>query len=78
MARLKEFCQEFFYGTSPFALRAQYLILALDAIIVLYFVVSTFWEYNNDFILLTDRLIGAILIAEFFGRLTSMLQKPIG
>ena len=83
VTRLKKFCHEFFYGTSTFAMRAQYLMLALDLVIVLYFVVSTFWEYNNEAILLTDKLIGVILIAVFSGRLIAdddrlgYLTKPM-
>lgn len=69
MTRLEQFCREFFYGTSEFGIRAQYLMLALDVVIVLYFVVSTFWGYNNDVVLFADRVIGVILFIELSGRL---------
>ena len=83
MTRLEKFCREFFYGKSEFGVRAQYLMLALDGVIVLYFVVSTFWGYNNDVILFTDRIIGLILFIELSGRVIAdedklgFLSKPL-
>jgi voltage-gated potassium channel len=83
VTRVEKFFREFFYGTSEFGMRAQYLMLALDVVIVLYFVVSTFWGYNKDIILFTDRVIGLILIIELSGRLIAdedrigFLSKPL-
>ena len=83
VTRAKKFCYEFFYGTCEFGIRARYAMLVLDTVILLYFVVSSFWEYDNDLILVTDRVIGLILLAEFGGRLIAdddrigFLTKPL-
>jgi hypothetical protein len=40
MNRFGKFCRETYYGMSPRALRAQYLFLTLDLLIISYFVVT--------------------------------------
>ena len=82
MARLREWCREFFYGTSEAGLRGRYIMLGVDSAIVVYFLVTTFIE-PHDWILFTDRIIGVFLVLELSGRLIAdvdrigLISKPL-
>jgi voltage-gated potassium channel len=71
-----------YYGLSPRALRAQYLFLAFDLLIITYFVVTTFLE-PYDWIIVVDMAIGVILVIDFVCRLAAQrdpgafLVKPM-
>lgn len=78
----KEFCREFFYGTSKRGMQGRYIMLALDSAILLYFVATTFLPLD-DWIIFTDRIIGIILIIELGGRVIAdsdkmgLLSRPL-
>lgn len=82
MARLKEFCREFFYGTSELGTRGRYIMLAIDTVIIAYFLVTTFLPFT-DLIMWIDILIGVFLILELAGRVIAdtdkigLLSKPL-
>ena len=82
MKRFREICREMYYGLSPRALRAQYLFLAFDLLIITYFVVTTFLE-PYDWIIVVDMAIGVILVIDFVCRLAAQrdpgafLVKPM-
>ncbi len=82
MTQLKLRCREFFYGTSESGMRGRYVLLAIDAAIIMYFIGSTFLPVN-DTILLIDRVIGVLLIAELLGRVLAdadrmgLLSRPL-
>jgi voltage-gated potassium channel len=67
MARITEFCREFYYGSSALGVRGRYVILAVDLAIILYFVATTFLP-PEEWIIFTDKIIGTILIVELAGR----------
>lgn len=68
MARIREFCREFFYGSSERGVRGRYIMLGVDSAIVAYFIVTTFLPLT-DWIVFTDRIIGMILVVELSGRI---------
>jgi voltage-gated potassium channel len=82
MARLREFCREFFYGTGELGSRGRYAMLLVDVSIVLYFIVTTFLPLY-DWIKITDQIIGVILAIELAGRVVAdsdrvgMLSRPL-
>lgn len=82
MARIKEFCREFFYGSSESGVRGRYVMLGIDTAIVLYFIATTFLPLY-DWIIITDRLIGIFLAIELTGRLIAdsdkmgLLSRPL-
>ncbi len=68
MNELTGFCREIYYGATPRALRARYVLLLLDLVIVTYFVATTFMPASYDWIVVADMVIGFTLIVDFFGR----------
>jgi voltage-gated potassium channel len=70
MNSLKDWCVETYYGTSSRALRARYLLLGVDLLIICYFVTTTFLEFQT-WIFVVDAFIGAWLVIEFMGRLVA-------
>jgi voltage-gated potassium channel len=82
MTRIKEFCREFFYGTSERGTRGRYIMLTVDLLIVLYFVITTFMPYDR-WMLYTDTVIGVLLVIELVGRVIAdsdkmgLLSKPL-
>jgi voltage-gated potassium channel len=70
MKRFRQACRELYYGLSPRALRAQYLFLAFDLLVISYFVVTTFLE-PYDWIVTVDIIIGFILVIDFVCRLAA-------
>jgi voltage-gated potassium channel len=64
---MQTYFKELFYGRSATALRAQYVMLSLDVIIVVYFIGTSFIPLN-DLIIFIDAVIGVFLIAELAGR----------
>ena len=82
MKRFRQACRELYYGLSPRALRAQYLFLAFDLLVISYFVVTTFLE-PYDWIVTVDIVIGCILVVDFVCRLAAQrdpgafLVKPM-
>lgn len=82
MKNLTNICREIYYGDTPRALRARYIFIIFDLLIVSYFVVTTFLE-SYDWIVYVDMAIGVILIVDFLGRLLadsdrgSFLVKPM-
>jgi voltage-gated potassium channel len=65
--RIREFCREFYYGSSRLGVRGRYVVLAVDLSIILYFVATTFLPLE-EWIIVADQIIGAILIVEMAGR----------
>jgi len=82
MSSLKDFCREIYYGHTARALRARFVFILFDLLIVSYFVVSTFLK-PYAWIVYVDMAIGVILSAGFFGRLIAdddrgaFLVKPM-
>lgn len=82
MTRIKEFCLEFFYGTSELGARGRFVMLVVDTSIILYFIATTFLPLQ-DWIIFTDRIIGVILVLELAGRLIAdsdklgLLSRPL-
>lgn len=82
MKNLTNICREIYYGDTPRALRARYIFIIFDLLIVSYFVVTTFLE-SYGWIVYVDMAIGVILIVDFLGRLLadsdrgSFLVKPM-
>ena len=72
MSRLTSFCQEIFYGITPRAVRARYVLLFFDLLIIAYFVVTTFMR-PYDWIVVVDVIFGILLIFDFIGR---MIAQP--
>jgi voltage-gated potassium channel len=67
-------CREIYYGHSPRALSAQYWFLALDLLIVGYFVVTTFLE-PYDWIVYVDMAIGVVLLVDFLCRFAAQYDR---
>jgi len=81
-AATKAFCREFFYGTSERGVRGRYIMLAIDTAIVLYFIVTTFLQFDT-WMAITDRIIGVYMIVELSGRIIAdsdkmgLLSRPL-
>jgi voltage-gated potassium channel len=69
-----ETCREIYYGLTPRALRAQYLFLGFDLLVISYFVVTTFLD-PYDWIVTADIIIGAILLIDFLCRLVAQRDR---
>jgi len=65
---LVNFCREIYYGDTPRAVRARYIFIVFDLLVVSYFVVTTFLELF-EWIIYADIAIGVILTVDFVGRL---------
>jgi voltage-gated potassium channel len=82
MRALQPYCKELFYGRSQKALRAQSVMLALDLLIVAYFIATSFVPLTNVIIVI-DALIGVLLIIELAGRVIAdseriaLLTRPL-
>jgi voltage-gated potassium channel len=74
MTSLKASCAEFFYGTGERGARGRYIMLGVDTVIVLYFVITTFLPFEQ-WILVTDIIIGVFLIVEFIARFVADSDK---
>jgi voltage-gated potassium channel len=74
MARIREFCREFFYGSSERGVRGRYIMLGVDTAIIAYFIITTFLPLT-DWIVFTDRIIGIILVVELSGRIIAETDK---
>ena len=67
-------CREIYYGHSMRALRAQYLFLTLDLLIISYFVVTTFL-YPYEWIVFVDMAIGIVLVIDFLCRFAAQYDR---
>ena len=67
MQTLQAQCKELFHGTSARALGAQYVMLALDVIVVVYFIGTSFVPLN-DVVIVIDAVIGVLLVVELAAR----------
>ena len=76
MQRLKPWCREVYYGTTPVAVTARYLMLALDCLIIAYFVATTFVSFST-WIAIADFTIGIWLVFELAGRIIAD-DEPFG
>jgi len=82
MKTLISFCREMYYGSTKRALRARYLFIAFDLLVIGYFVVTTFLGPRH-WIVTADMAIGAMLVVDFLGRLLAdrnrgaFLVKPM-
>ena len=82
MSGFKALCREFFYGSDDSSVRGRYIMLAVDALILLYFVVTTFIPFTG-WIRITDMIIGLILILELSGRVIAdsdrigLMSRPL-
>lgn len=82
MNELTSLCREIYYGHTRRALRARYVFLIFDLLVVTYFVITTFLDLY-EWIIYADMAIGIILVAEFIGRLVAdsdrgaFLVKPM-
>jgi len=74
MNRFNKHCREIYYGMSPRALRAQYLFLVLDLLIISYFVVTTFLD-PDEWIVAVDMAIGIVLVIDFLCRLSAQFDR---
>lgn len=64
---LTAWCRELYYGTDDSALRGRFVILAVDVLILVYFVVTTFLPFER-WIEYVDFVIAAWLLLEFTSR----------
>jgi voltage-gated potassium channel len=82
MKKLTVLCQELYYGLTPRAVKTRSLLLIADVIIICYFVATTFMPLEG-WIIVLDVVIGALLVADFFGRMlahsdrVSFLFRPL-
>ena len=74
MNRFRKYCRETYYGLSPRALRAQYGFLALDLLIISYFVVTTFLD-PHAWMVTVDMAIGIVLIIDFLCRYAAQFDR---
>ncbi|HEY5623724.1 MAG TPA: ion transporter [Gammaproteobacteria bacterium] len=72
MSRLTSLCQEIYYGLTPRALRARYLLLVFDLFVISYFVTTTFMD-PHEWVAVVDVVLAILLIADFLGR---MIAQP--
>jgi len=68
MSRLTSQCQEFYYGLTPKALRARYVLLFFDLFVISYFIVTTFVQ-PYEWMIVADIIIGVLLVIDFVGRM---------
>ena len=68
MSRLTSLSQEIYYGLTPKALRARYLLLVFDLFVISYFVATTFMQ-PHEWIAIVDITIGVLLVIDFVGRM---------
>jgi voltage-gated potassium channel len=68
MSRLTSLSQEIYYGLTPKALRARYLLLVFDLSVISYFVATTFMQ-PHEWIAIVDITIGVLLVIDFVGRM---------
>ena len=68
MSPLANACQELYYGLTPRAIRARAALLAVDIVIIGYFVATTFLPLY-DWIIVLDVFFGCLLIVDFVARM---------
>ena len=68
MSRLTSLCQELYYGLTPKALRARYVLVFFDLFVISYFIVTTFMR-PYEWIVVADIMIGVLLVIDFLGRM---------
>lgn len=68
MSRLTSLCQELYYGLTPKALRARYVLVFFDLFVISYFIVTTFMR-PYEWIVVADTMIGVLLVIDFLGRM---------
>ena len=68
MSRLTSLCQELYYGLTPKALRARYVLVFFDLFVISYFIVTTFLR-PYEWIVVADIMIGVLLVIDFLGRM---------
>ena len=74
MKQFSKYCREIYYGLSPRALRAQYLFLALDLLIISYFVVTTFLA-PHQWMVTVDIAIGVVMVIDFLCRFAAQSDR---
>ena len=67
MNRVTQLSRELYHGVTPRALRARYLFITFDLVVISYFVVTTFIE-PYTWVIYVDFAIGVILLGDFGGR----------
>lgn len=67
MNKLTSFCRDIYYGNTPRAIRARFVFLIFDLLVVSYFLATTFLELH-EWIIYVDMAIGVILVVDFVGR----------
>lgn len=67
LENLTAWCRELYYGTDDSALRGRFVLLAVDMLILVYFVVTTFMPFER-WIELVDFVIAFWLLLEFVSR----------
>jgi voltage-gated potassium channel len=65
---LTSLCQELYYGLTPKALRARYVLAFFDLFVISYFIVTTFMR-PYEWIVVADIMIGVLLVIDFLGRM---------
>ncbi|MDJ0938770.1 MAG: ion channel [Woeseiaceae bacterium] len=68
MNAITAFCRDLYHGRSQRAVRARLTFLALDVLIVAYFVVTTFLDLHR-WIIIVDMIIGVVLLIDFIARM---------
>lgn len=82
MQRLQPFLREMLYGHSDEALKARYVLLVSDLVIVSYFIVTTFLP-TAPWMPVVDAIIGVALLLELVARVIAdrdsvgLLSKPL-
>jgi len=70
MSRITSYCQEIYYGLTPKALRARYVLVVFDLFIISYFIVTTFMR-PYEWVIVADVSIGVLLVIDFFARMAA-------
>ena len=74
MNRLTSSCQELYYGLTPKALGARYVLVVFDLFVISYFVVTTFMQ-PHEWMVVADITIGVLLVIDFLGRMAAHTDR---
>ena len=74
MNKLTKFCRDVYHGNTTRAIRARFVFLLFDLLVVSYFVLTTFLE-PYEWIIYVDMAIGVILVVDLLGRLLASVDR---
>jgi voltage-gated potassium channel len=74
MNKLTKFCRDVYHGNTTRAIRARFVFLLFDLLVVSYFVLTTFLE-PYEWIIYVDMAIGVLLVVDLLGRLLASVDR---